>query len=323
MSTPSENDLIDLILPEAEIVRRIIEEVQQHPRIRRPLLRFLMADDFDELIAAVRENSDNIRLILERIGVVEQAVQRIPAIEEAVQRIPVIEERLASVEEAVQRIPVIEERLASVEEAVQRIPVIEERLTSVEEAVQRIPAIEEAVQRIPAIEEAVQRIPAIEEAVQRTDRVVRSLQGSVGQLRGDSYELKCAEQIDAVLDGHLSSAVLADRERVNTLLRNARRTGLISRAELQDGYNVDIIARPYDDADGTDILAVVEASVTFNRQDLETVTRRAALIGRITGVVTASYLVTHHDWPTDMDTTARELGVTIVQYALPQYATDT
>ena len=286
MSTPSENDLIDLIPPEAEIVRRIIEEVQQHPRIRRPLLRFLMADDFDELIAAVRENSANIRLILERIGVVEQAVQRIP----------VIEERLASVEEAVQRIPAIEE-------AVQRIPVIEERLTSVEEAVQRI--------------------PAIEEAVQRTDRIVRSLQGSVGQLRGDSYELKCAEQIDAVLDGHLSSAVLADRERVNTLLRNARRTGLISRAELQDGYNVDIIARPYDDADGTDILAVVEASVTFNRQDLETVTRRAALIGRITGVVTAGYLVTHHDWPTDMDTTARELGVTIVQYALPQYATDT
>ncbi len=286
MTTPSESDLIDLIPPEAEIVRRIVEEVQQHPRIRRPLLRFLMADDFDELIAAVRENSDNIRLILERIGVVEQAVQRIPAIEEAVQRIPAIEE-------AVQRIPVIEERLASVEEAVQRIPVIEERLTSVEEA------------------------------VQRTDRVVRSLQGSVGQLRGDSYELKCAEQIDAVLDGHLSSAVLADRERVNTLLRNARRTGLISREELQDGYNVDIIARPYDDADETDILAVVEASITFNRQDLETVTRRAALIGRITGVVTAGYLVTHHDWPADMDTTARELGVTIVQYALPQYATDT
>ena len=296
MSTPSENDLIDLIPPEAEIVRRIIEEVQQHPRIRRPLLRFLMADDFDELIAAVRENSDNIRLILERIGVVEQAVQRIPAIEEAVQRIPAIEE-------AVQRIPVIEERLASVEEAVQRIPVIEERLASVEEAVQRI--------------------PAIEEAVQRTDRVVRSLQGSVGQLRGDSYELKCAEQIDAVLDGHLSSAVLTDRERVNTLLRNARRTGLISREELQDGYNVDIIAHPYDDVDETDILAVVEASITFNRQDLETVTRRAALIGRITGVVTAPYLVTHHDWPTDMDTTARELGVTIVQYKLTQYATDT
>ena len=289
MSTPGETDLIDLIPPEAEIVRRIIEEVQQHPRIRRPLLRFLMADDFDELIGAVRENSDNTRLILERIGVVEQAVLSIP---------------------------VIEERLASVEDAVQRIPAIEE-------AVQRIPAIEDAVQRIPAIEEAVQRIPAIEEAIQRTDRMVRSLQGSVGQLRGDSYELKCAEQIDAVLDGHLSSAVLADRERVNTLLRNARRTGLISREELQDGYNVDIMARPYDDAAETDILAVVEASITFNRQDLETVTRRAALIGRITGVVTAAYLVTHHDWPTDMDTIARELGVTIVQYQLPQYATDT
>ena len=54
MTTPDDTQLLDLIPPEAEIVRRIIEEVRQYPRIRRPLLRFLAADDFDELLAAIR-----------------------------------------------------------------------------------------------------------------------------------------------------------------------------------------------------------------------------------------------------------------------------
>ena len=107
MATPDEIDLLDLIPPEAEIVRRVVQEVRRYPRIRQPLLRFLTADDFDELIAMSRENADGIKLILERIGVVEQAVERIPA----------IEERLTSVERAVERIPVMDERLASVEES--------------------------------------------------------------------------------------------------------------------------------------------------------------------------------------------------------------
>ena len=95
MATPTEADLMDLIPPEAEIVRRIVQEVRQYPRIRQPLLRFLTADDFDELIAMSRENADGIKLILERMGVVEN-------------RIGVMEERLTSVEESVDRIPAIE-----------------------------------------------------------------------------------------------------------------------------------------------------------------------------------------------------------------------
>ena len=119
MATPTETDLMDLIPPEAEIVRRIVQEVRQYPRIRQPLLRFLTADDFDELIAMSRENADGIKLILERMGILDQAVERIPAIEQAVERIPAIEQ------------------------AVERIPAIEQ-------AVERIPAIEQAVERIPA-----------------------------------------------------------------------------------------------------------------------------------------------------------------------------
>lgn len=258
MAAPTESDLMDLIPPEAEIVRRIVQEVRQYPRIRQPLLRFLTADDFDELIAMSRENAEGIKLILERMGVVEQAVERIPA---------------------------IEERLTSVEEAVQRIPVMEENLRSLNES-------------------------------------VNSLRGEFGRFRGDSYEAKCREQVDAVLDSYFDHAVLVDREHINVLLRSARTAGRISRRELIDGYNVDIIARDLSDPDGNERLAAAEASITFNREDLETAHRRAELIGRVTGIPTDAYLVTHHEWPADVDDAAREAGVTIIQYALPRYAAE-
>ena len=279
-------DINDLIPEEAELVRRMLQEIALYPQIREPVLRFLLAEDFPALVAMVRENSENIQLILERLGVIEQAVARIP----------VIEERLGSVEQAVARIPVIEERLGSVEQAVARIPVIEERLGSVEQAVARI--------------------PVIEETLASTDRAVRVLQGHVGGLRGTSYEDRCRQQIAAVLDGYLTLAVLADRERINTLLVNARHAGQITRADLIDGYNADIIARALDDADETAMLAVVEVSVTFNRRDLEIAARRAELIGRITGAPTAAYLATQHDWPETMNVAASDLRVTIISYPL-------
>ena len=250
MAAPTESDLMDLIPPEAEIVRRIVQEVRQYPRIRQPLLRFLTADDFDELIAMSRENADGIKLILERMGVVEQAVERIPA---------------------------IEERLASVEQAVQRIPVIESE--------------------------------------------IRRMSGSLGQLRGEAYEDACAAEIIGILDGYMDEAVLADREKIRGPFLDARRSGLISREQFLDGNRPDIIARAGQDTEETGALAVVEVSITFNREDLENAARRAELIGRVTGVPTAAYLVTLYDWPVEMDTAARDLGVTVIQHFLPKYAT--
>ncbi len=257
MTTADDTELLDLIPPEAEIVRRIVDEVRRYPRIRRPLLRFLAADDFDGLMAAVRENSDNIKLILERMGVMDD------------------------------RIGTMDDRMGTMEN---RMGVMEERLTSVEEAVERI------------------------------DHNVRSLQGSVGQLRGDSYENKCAEEIEGILDGYLKNAVLADRERIRVAFRNVRDNNLITREEFVDAYRPDIIARAAHDDDETEGLAVVEVSVTFNREDLEAASRRAELIGRVTGVPTAAYLVTHHEWPAEMDAAARDLDVTIIRHAIPEYA---
>ena len=249
----------------------------------------------------VRENTDNIRLILERLGVVEEAVAHIPAIEEKVARIPAIEEKVA--------------RIPALEEAVARIPAIEEKVA-------RIPALEEAVARIPAIEEKVARIPALEEGLRSVQRGLAVLQGSFGRFRGESYENACRQEIAAVLDGFLEWPILADRERINRLLVAARHANRITRAELIDGYHVDIIARAENDDETTGTLAVLEATITFNREDLETASRRADIIARVAGVPAAAYIVTHHDWPAEMDAAARALGVTIISYPLAQYALD-
>ena len=267
MTTADDTELLDLIPPEAEIVRRIVDEVRRYPRIRRPLLRFLAADDFDELIATTRENSDNISLILERMGVIEREVQR--------------------------------------------IPVMEDRISSLEETVQRIDSNVRSLQG---------SVGQLQGSVGQLQGSVGQLQGSVGQLRGDSYENKCAAEIEGILDGYLKNAVLADRKRITEAFRNARGNNLITRDEFLEHYRPDVIARADYDDDETVGLAVVEVSVTFNREDLEAASRRAELIGRVTGVPTAAFLATHHEWPAEMDAAARELGVVMIRHVIPEYA---
>ena len=267
-------DLDALIPQEAELVRRVVQEIALYPQIRDPVLRFLLAEDFPALVDMVRKNAANIELILERLGVVEKAVARIPVIEEKVER--------------------LERTVGRLDSTVGRLDSTVGRLDN---------TVEGLVHTVTGI-----------------DRSVRVLQGQVGKLRGTSYEDKCREQIAAVLDGYMSRAVPVDRERINTLLVNARHAGQITRAELIDGYNADIIARAMDDLAAAEMLAVVEVSITFNSRDLETAARRAELIGRITGVPTAAYLATHHDWPETMNAEAANLGVTIISYPLEDFA---
>ena len=339
MTTPEETDLIDLIPPEAELVRRIVDEVRRYPRIRRPLLRFLTADDFDELIAATRENTDNINLILERMGVIEQAVQVIP---ELVTRVGSLEGQMESfggrmesfegqmesfggrMESFEGRMESFEGRMESFEgrmESVEgRMESVEGRLGSVEGRLESVEGRMESVEgRLTSVEGTLGQVV---QNVQSLQGDVRSLRGSVGQLRGDSYESTCAGEIDGILDGYLEFAVLADRENIRLSFLDARRNGQISREEFLDGQRADIIARAMHDAEQRENLAVVEASITCNRADLEAASRRAALIGGVTGIPTAAYLVTHHEWPAEIDGAARDLGVTIIRNEHPQYAND-
>ena len=136
---------------------------------------------------------------------------------------------------------------------------------------------------------------------------------------GHTYEDRCRYEIGVILDGWLDGPVLADRDRINAQLRQARQGGIISREQYLDGLRPDIIAREIGDSDQTGRLAVVEASVTFNRSDLENAARRAAVISSVTGVNTAAFVATHADWPDEVDSLAQQLGVTIIRHEDPDY----
>ena len=163
----------------------------------------------------------------------------------------------------------------------------------------------------------------LDENTRRLDeniRLTRSIQGSVGALRGDSYEDLCREEIEAILDGWLERAVLADRNRINNRLGELRHGNLISRQDFLEGLRPDIIARAKNDTEESRLLAVVEVSITFNRGDLETAARRARIISDATGVPANAYVVTNHPWPNDVAQSAQQLGVTIIRHEAPQYA---
>ena len=112
-------------------------------------------------------------------------------------------------------------------------------------------------------------VRALSDRLSENTRVTRRLEGHVGRLIGRTYEDRCRNEIAAILDGWLKCAVIADRDMVQQSLLQARTGGLISREDYLDGLRPDIIAREMDDTEQTGRLAVVEASITFNRNDLE------------------------------------------------------
>ena len=150
----------------------------------------------------------------------------------------------------------------------------------------------------------------------------KRLEGHVSRMRGLSYEDSCRYYIGVILDGFLDGPVLADRELINAQLLKARRNDLISRPEYEHGLSPDIIAGAQDDVSHSERLAVVEASVTFNRRDLENAASRAAIIGRGTGVRTDAFLATHYPWPDDIGEVAQQLGVTIIRQESEEHAYD-
>ena len=170
------------------------------------------------------------------------------------------------------------------------------------------------------LDENTSRLDDVTVRLDENINLTRSLRGSVGALRGESYEDLCRQEIEAILDGWLERAVLADRDRINNLLGERRHRDLISRQDFLDGLRPDIIARAKSDTSESLLLAVVEVSITFNRVDLETAARRARIISEATGGPAQAFVVTNHPWPDDINEAARQLGVAVIRHEAPQYA---
>lgn len=146
-----------------------------------------------------------------------------------------------------------------------------------------------------------------------------ALDRRLSQIDNKFYTDLCSREVGVILDGWIVGPVLADRNLINTKLSEARQSGAISREEYLDGLRPDIVARGVEDTAHTGSLAVVEATLTFNRRDLENAARRATVIAKVIGSNVAAFVATHSAWPDEVESVAETLGVTIIRHEDPDY----
>ena len=274
--------ILDLDLPPEHPLRQILDFIAAHPEVRQPVLRALLTEDFLALPVQVQELREDVSDFKEETREQFNAVNA--RLDENTRRLDEVSQR-------------VNENAGRLDEVTTRLDEVSQR-----------------------VNENTGRLDGVTARLDENIRLTRSIQGSVGALRGDSYEDLCREEIEVILDGWLERAVLVDRDRVNNRLGELRHGNLISRQDFLEGLRPDIIARAKNDTAESQSFAVVEVSITFNRSDLETAARRARIISEATGVPADAFVVTNHPWPEDVTQLAQQLGVTIIRHEAPQYA---
>ena len=295
--------ILEIDLPPEHPLRQIMDTITAHPEVREPLLRVLLTDELQALpekVDALQDKVDTLQESFEEFRDETRAGFR------------AVNARIDETNRAMQeQFRAVNARIDETNRAMQeQFRAVNARIDETNRAMQ---------EQFRAMQE---QFRAVNEHLTENTRAIRSLQGHSGRLRGISYEDLCRRVIGVILDGWLDGPVLADLERINLQLLRARRNGDISRDEYNHGLLPDIIAREYDDESQTGRLAVVEATVTFNRGDLEIAARRAAIIAKATGQRVDAFIATHHEWPPAMDAVAMQLGVAIIRYESPEHADD-
>ena len=330
MTTPT----IEIDLPADHLLRQIMEALEAHPEVRQPLLRVLLTEDFlalPEQVTEVVGRLDHLQGEFEdfrtetRAGF--QAVNdRIDTLDRNTQeQFQAVNDRIDEVNRTVngridetnrnmrEQFREVNDRIDEVNRTVNGR--IDETNRNMREQFQEVNGRIDETNRIMQ-----EQFQEVNDRMNENITMTRSLWGHSGRLRGSSYEDLCRDHIGVILDGWLDGPVVADRERIKTFLLQARRRNEISREEYREGLSPDIIARECDDDDHTGRLAIVEASITFNRDDLEKAARRAAIISRVAGVPTAAFLATHYEWPPEVDAIAQQLGINIIRYESEEHS---
>lgn len=288
-------ELIEQGIPPQSIAGQLASELRAAPQIRELLLRELFTEEFLALPQRVERLEASVNeLRYELLGRIDEAESRLNGRIDA--RVDEAESRLNN------RIDEAEGRLNN------RIDEAEGRLNNrIDETKNEINA------RIDETKiELGNRMNSMESSI-------KTLQGQVDNLRGQSYEDECRRRIRLVILDHLRGASLADLSRIDEHLEQARHNGRITRQEFDQVRVIDIIAQGTP-ADGqSEILAVVEASVSLNEQDVRNAARRAALIRNLLGEDTAAFCVSHYRWSDSLAGVAAALGVTLIHYELPGF----
>ena len=289
-------------LPPDHLLRQLMDAITAHPEVREPLLRALLTEDFLALPRRMENLEGEFQEFREETRAGFRAVnERIDATNAEVR---VLSNRM---DEFGNRLDEFGNRL---DEFGNRLDEFGNRL---DEFGNRL---DEFGNRL---DETNSRLDENSQRLDENTRAIRRLEGHVGRLIGNTYEDLCRREIGVILDGWLKAPVLADREVINAKLLRARESGVISREDYLNGLRPDVIARTNGDTDHTGPLAIVEASVTFNRNDLENAARRAAIISGVTGNSVTAFVATHDDWPDEVNTVAGALGVNIIRHEDPDH----
>ena len=293
----------EIDLPADHLLRQLIDAIAAHPEVREPLLRVLLTEDFLTLPNRVdrlqgefeefrEETRAGFRAVNERIDETNAEVRAVNGR---------IDETNAEVRTLSQR---LDETNAEVRTLSQRLDETNAEVRTLSSEVSTLGS----------------EVHSLGQRMDENTRAIRRIEGQIGQLQGNTYEDRCRYEINSILDEWLNSPVLADRNLVNDKLLQVRQDGDITREEYLDGLRPDIIAREARDTNQSGPLAIVEASITFNRRDLEAAARRSVVIAKVTGADTGAFVVTHFDWPDEVNTVARQLGVTIIRHEAPEFA---
>ena len=95
-----------------------------------------------------------------------------------------------------------------------------------------------------------QRFLEIPDRMDGIQASVNTLQGQVGNLRGESYERECARRIKMVMVEHLSNVIQADRSRIDELLVTARQNGRLTEPSLTRAVSLTSLPKAFPSAAG-------------------------------------------------------------------------
>jgi len=292
---------IDLDLPPEHLLRQIYDALAARPDVREPLLRVLLTDEFLTLpakTARLQETLDDFR---------QETRDEFRAVRQEMQ------EGFRAEREARQ-----EGFRAAREETQEEFRAVRAEMKEGFRAER-----EETQEEFRAVRaEMKEGFRAANERIDQNTRALRRLEGHVGRILGNSYEDVCRYEINALMDGPFTDPVLADRDLIKNRLNQARRHNQITRDEYLDALRPDIIVRENADETHTRRLGIIEATLTFNRGDLETAARRAATIARILNLPVDPFVITQNEWPDEANETARHLGVTIIRNRSPKFEPD-
>ncbi len=303
---------IDLDLPPEHLLRQIYDALAARPDVREPLLRVLLTDEFLTLpakTARLQETLDEFRQETrdEFLAVRQEMQEGFRAESEARQ------EGFRALRQEMQEGFHAEREARQEGFRALRAEMQEGFRAEREQTEEEFRAVRAEMQ---------EGFRAAHERMDQHARALRRLEGHVGRMLGNSYEDVCRYEINALMDGPFTDPVLADRDLIKNRLNQARRNNQITRDEYLDALRPDIIVRENADETHTRRLGIIEATLTFNRNDLETAARRAATIARILNLAADPFVITQNEWPDEADETARHLGVTIIRNRSPKFEPD-